>query len=126
MVRYPDNTLDEEQFLTPLQAADLAFERQEARRDFNTLFVFHRFCPNKRCRRNRRCSGRDPAYCHAIFWPVVPEEAKAWWRAIVESRRTGRTLRQALRAAEAARADARLRANAMAKLAKSASVASHK
>jgi hypothetical protein len=57
---------------------------------------------------------------------VVPEEAKAWWRAIVKSRRTGRTLSQALRAAEAAQADARLRANAMAKLAESASVASHK
>ena len=29
--------------------------------------------------------GRDPSICHAIFWPVVPEEAKAWWRAILES-----------------------------------------
>ena len=120
-----NNAFDEDQ-LTPLQAADLAFEREEARRDFNTLFVFHRFCPNKRCRRNRRCSGSDPAYCHTIFWPVVPEEKKAWWRAILQSRRTGRTLTQALRVAEAAQADARLRANAMAKLAKSASVASHK
>ena len=35
---------------------------------------------------------RDPVYCHTIFWPVVPEEAKAWWRAILQSRRNGRTL----------------------------------
>jgi hypothetical protein len=124
MVRNPYNAIDEDQ-LTPLAAADLAFEREEHQRDINTLFVFHRFCPNRRCRRKRRCTG-DPVYCHTIFWPVVPEEAKAWWRAIVKSRRTGRTLSQALRAAEAAQADARLRANAMAKLAESASVASHK
>jgi hypothetical protein len=120
-----DKTLDEDEFLTPLQAADLAFEREENRRDINTLFVFHRYCPIKRCRRNRRCSG-DPAYCHAIFWPVVPEEAKAWWRAILQSRRTGRTLRQALRVAEAAHANASIRVKALAKLAKSATVAPHK
>jgi len=125
MVRHQDQAFDENQCLTPLQAADLAFERDERQGDINTLFVFHRFCPNKRCRRNRRCTG-DPVYCHTIFWPVVPEEAKAWWRAILQSRRTGRTLTQALRVAEAAQADARLRANAMAKLVKTASVASHK
>jgi hypothetical protein len=125
MVRNQDKALDQDQCLTPLQAADLAFEREEQQRDINTLFVFHRFCPNKRCRRNRRCTG-DPVTCHTIFWPVVPEEAKAWWRAILQSRRGGRTLRQALRVAEAAQTDARLRANAMAKLTKSGSVASHK
>jgi hypothetical protein len=126
MVRHQDNALDEDQFLTPLQAADLAFEREERERDINTLFVFHRYCPDKACRRHRRCSGDDPMYCRRIFWPVVPEEAKAWWRAILESRRSGRTLRQALRIAEAVHADALIRTKALAKLAKAASIASHK
>jgi hypothetical protein len=120
-----DGTNDDNELLDPMEVElNRMFQRDQDRR-INTQFCFHRYCPNKACRRHRRCSG-DPVYCYTIFWPGVPEETKAWWRAIVESRRTCRTLRQALRAAEAAQADARLHANAMAKLAKSASVASHK
>jgi hypothetical protein len=118
-------TTDDNDLLDPMEVElNRMFQRDQDRR-INTQFCFHRFCPNKACRRHRRCTG-DPVTCHTIFWPVVPEEAKAWWRAILQSRRAGRTLSQALRAAEAAQADARLRANAMAKLAESASVASHK
>lgn len=27
-----------------------------------------------------RCCVGDSRMCHAIFWPVVPDDAKAWWR----------------------------------------------
>jgi hypothetical protein len=45
-------------------------------------------CPTRRCRRARSCVG-DPVRRHAIFWPVVPEEVKVWWRAILESHSAG-------------------------------------
>jgi hypothetical protein len=122
------NINDDDDMITPLDADDLEMlriARDDVDRQINTLFVFHKACPIKRCRRNRRCSG-DPAMCHAIFWPVVPEEAKAWWQAILDSRRTNRSFRQAGRAAETARRNFRLHAMAMERLAKTASVASHK
>lgn len=53
------------------------------------------------CRRHRRCSG-DPTRCRQIFWPVVPEELKAWWQAILDVRRDGRSLGQARRLADEA------------------------
>jgi hypothetical protein len=73
----------------------------------NNALRFWSACPNKRCRRARSCVG-DAAQCHAIFWPVVPEEAKTWWRAIFQARRTGRTARQAARAAGEALAEWRI------------------
>jgi hypothetical protein len=50
----------------------------------------------------RRCSG-DPAVCCAVFWPVVPPDARAWLRTMIAARRKGRSLRQATRLADAAR-----------------------
>jgi hypothetical protein len=122
------NALDDGDMITPLDADDLELlriEREEVARMVNTQFGFAKACPIARCRRHRRCSG-DPAMCHAIFWPVVPEEAKVWWQALLDSRRTNRSFRQASRAAEAARRDFQLRARALERLAKAASVASHK
>ena len=54
--------------------------------------------------------------CHAIFWPVVPEEIKTWWRAILDAKRDGRTARQAGRLADAAAAQCRKRAWLLQKL----------
>ena len=104
---------------------DKEFERQETMRIenegrdsdrwlLNNALKFWSACPNKRCRRARSCVG-DAARCHAIFWPVVPAEAKAWWRAIFDSKKIGRTVTQAKRAADSAlkmqrRRDASLRA----------------
>ena len=106
--RSPDDAIDAEE-----QALNVLFAR-DAAREINTALKFWFACPTKRCRRNRRCSG-DPARCHAIFWPVVPEEAKAWWRALADSRRDGLSARQAARVAGDAvmrhRRAAALRAN---------------
>ena len=104
---------------------DKEFERQEIMRIesegrasdrwlLNNALKFWSACPNKRCRRARACVG-DAARCHAIFWPVVPEDIKAWWRAIFDSKKIGRTVTQAKRAADSAlrmqrRRDASLRA----------------
>jgi hypothetical protein len=104
---------------------DDEFERQEKirieneARDsdrwlLNNALAFWSACPNKRCRRARSCVG-DAARCHEIFWPVVPLEVKAWWRAIFDAKKTGRSVTQARRAADQAlmvqrRRDASLRA----------------
>ena len=78
-----------------------AYRRLAAWREFNTMLRYWTACPNRRCRRARRCCG-DVESCHALFWPVVPEEIKVWWRAICEARRDRSSQRQALRAASAA------------------------
>lgn len=104
---------------------DKEFERQEIMRIenegrdsdrwlLNNALKFWFACPNKRCRRARACVG-DAARCHAIFWPVVPQDIKAWWRAIFDSKKIGRTVTQARRGADLAlaaqrRRDASLRA----------------
>ncbi len=119
-------TTDDNDLLDPMEVElNRMFQRDQGAADQHPVRASTDSARTSAAGGNRRCTG-DPVTCHTIFWPVVPEEAKAWWRAILQSRRTGRTLSQALRAAEAAQADARLRANAMAKLADSASVASHK
>jgi len=69
--------------------------RVRAWREFNTLLRFWRACPTRRCRRWRRCAG-DPARCHAIFWPVVPEEAKVWWRTRIAAVLDGSTEPEAI------------------------------
>ena len=85
-----------------------AYRRLAAWREFNTMLRYWIACPNRRCRRARRCCG-DVESCHALFWPVVPEEFKVWWRAICEARRDKSSQRQALRAASAAVASWRKR-----------------
>lgn len=82
----------------------------------NNLLRFWSACPAKRCRHARSCVG-DAAFCHAIFWPVVPEPFKVWWRAILQAHRAGRTARQAKRAADQAAAEWRKRAALMQRLA---------
>jgi hypothetical protein len=74
----------------------------------NNALKFWRACPTKRCRRARMCLG-DGQRCHAMFWPVVPEEAKAFWRAALDALRDNRTVRQAERLADTAAADFRKR-----------------
>jgi len=86
----------------------VAYKRRAALREFNTMLRYWAACPNPACRRHRRCSG-DVEMCHAIFWPVVPEEFKVWWGAICEARRDQSSLRQARRSADAARASWRWR-----------------
>lgn len=82
------------------QALNAMFARDAARK-INTALKFWFACPTRRCRRNRRCSG-DPARCRAIFWPVVPDQVKAWWRALADAKREGLSVGQAGRKAGAA------------------------
>ena len=85
-----------------------AYRRLEALREFNTMLRYWIACPNRRCRRHRRCCG-DVESCHTLFWPAVPEEFKVWWRAICAARRDRSSQRQALRSASAALASWRRR-----------------
>ena len=117
---------DDDEALDPMeQELDRLLQRDEDQR-INTFFGFPRCCPSKACRRHRRCSGEDAMVCRRIFWPVVPEELKVWFRSLVESRRTNRTFRQADRAANKALQDFRLHEKSLAQLMNRASVASHK
>jgi len=86
---------------------------------------YPRACPNRRCRRHRKCVG-DPDYCHAIFWPVVPEEAKVWLRSLDRSGEANHTVKKAERIAEAALRDHQRRARAFKRLEESGHCASHK
>jgi hypothetical protein len=87
-------------------------EPPTAQRTFNSALKFWRACPTRRCRRARRCLG-DAERCRALFWPVVPDEIKAWWGALKEARRRRRSLRQSARAAAAAAAAAALRVRSL-------------
>lgn len=60
-----------------------------------------RACPVKRCRRAKTCIGIGNP-CDAIFWPVLPEDLKVWWRVAIQARCDGCTERQSRRAADAA------------------------
>jgi hypothetical protein len=75
--------------------------RMLARRQLFTALKFWKACPNRACRRHRRCSG-DVGRCERIFWPVVPPEAKLWWRTAIEALGSGRSARQAEREADVA------------------------
>lgn len=86
-------------------------------REVNTHFQFWRTCPTRACRRHRRCSG-DPARCHAIFWPVVPEPMKVWWAELQKARHAGHSARRAFDAAQQALAAAQRRAKALRALGK--------
>jgi nitrous oxide reductase len=90
-------------------------EDDDTRWVINNALGFWTACPTRRCRRERSCSG-DSRRCHAIFWPVVPEEMKVRWRAVLDAKRDGRTARQAGRLAEKAGAEWRKRAELMQKL----------
>jgi len=88
---------------------------EDTRWVLNNALKFWRACPTKRCRRARSCVG-DTMRCHKIFWPVVPQELKVWWRAVLDAKRTNRTARQAGRLAETAAAEWRKREALMQKL----------
>jgi hypothetical protein len=83
------------------------YERLAARRAFHTWLRYWIACPTRRCRRWRRCAG-DLDRCHAVFWPVVPEEIKEWWRAVGQARRDGCSARQAALLGDAAARRCRL------------------
>lgn len=85
-----------------------AHRKRESNRAMNTAMMFWRACPQAKCRRHRRCA-HDPDYCGPIFWPVVPQDVKAWWGAIRDAKAAGRTLAQARRAADEAAAFERRR-----------------
>jgi hypothetical protein len=90
-------------------------KNEDTRWTINNAMKFWSACPVARCRRARTCVG-DNKVCHEIFWPVVPEEMKVWWRAVLDAKRKGRTATQAGRAADAAKAECRKRAALMKKL----------
>jgi hypothetical protein len=92
-----DDALDD----TPTPRQKLA-----ARRALYTVLEFWIACPTKRCRRWKICAG-DPDRCRALFWPVVPQDVKAWWRAAIAARGKGCTTRKAERLADAAAARCR-------------------
>jgi hypothetical protein len=73
-----------------------AFVRQQAIRTLNDGLRFWTACASPRCRRHRRCCGTADA-CLALFWPAVPDDLKAWCRAMGEAKRDGCSLGQALR-----------------------------
>ena len=85
----------------------------------NNALKFWTACPTARCRRAKSCVG-DPAVCHAIFWPVVPQEVKVWWVTLCAARREDLSFRQAKRSADAAAAAVRKREALLARLARSA------
>lgn len=110
----------------PMALDDIdAFVRCINRQALHTDLGYPRACPNRRCRRHRKCVG-DPDDCHAIFWPVVPEEIKVWLRALARSAEANHSPKKARRiAGEALRAQ-RIRAKNLEYLGESDSVASHK
>jgi hypothetical protein len=59
---------------------------EDAKRLLCSLFGFWRVCAHKRCRRALMCSS-DPYACFQQFWPHVPEEAKAQYRAMIRGRK---------------------------------------
>ena len=69
-------------------------EDPDTRWVLNNALKFWPACPTKRCRRARMCVG-DSKRCHAIFWPVVPEEAQVFWRAALDALRENRSTRRA-------------------------------
>jgi hypothetical protein len=83
-------------------------EDPDIRWTLNNALKFWRACPTRRCRRARSCVGDDQR-CHAIFWPVVPEEAKVFWRAALDALHDNRSASQAERLADAAAARFRRR-----------------
>lgn len=54
--------------------------QEDGLRQVHTGLGFWKFCPHKRCRRARACSG-DVEDCSLRFWPLVPEQVKAMIRA---------------------------------------------
>ncbi len=84
----------------------------------NNALKFWTACPTARCRRAKSCVG-DPAACHAIFWPVVPQELKVWWGTLAAARREDLSFRQAKRHADAAAAAFRKREALLARLKRS-------
>jgi hypothetical protein len=90
-------------------------EDPDTRWVLNNALKFWRACPTRRCRRARMCVG-DGRRCHAIFWPVVPEEAKVFWRAALDALRDNPSTRRAERLADTAAADFRKHRAAVQKL----------
>jgi hypothetical protein len=60
--------------------------RANVRRALHTALRYWSACPAKRCCRARQCMG-NLDICHSVFWPVVPEEVKVWWRAVYDAYR---------------------------------------
>ena len=109
----------------PFVPATLDVARRIQRQLLHGDLGYPRACPNRRCRRHRRCVG-DPDFCHAIFWPVVPEETKVWLRSLASSGRARRGVKKAEELANDAVRDYRLRARAFKRLEEHAVFASHK
>ena len=76
-------------------------QRTAALRRLHTWLKFWIACPTRRCRRYRRCAG-DPRRCRAIFWPVVPADARAYIAALVKAHCAGYSERDARRIADVA------------------------
>ena len=97
-----------------MDISDEEFEEGRIRLRLSETLKFWTACPTKACRRARVCMA-DPKRCYAIFWPGVPQVFKVRWQAFLDAKRTGRSARQAGRAADAAVAEWRMREKAMAK-----------
>ena len=63
---------------------------QGHRAHLNTFLDFWRVCGAAPCRRAHACRG-DADACFGRHWPMVSEEFKVWFRAMVNARSAGRT-----------------------------------
>jgi hypothetical protein len=68
-------------------------------RKLNDFLQFWAACPDKRCRRRRGCAG-DPNVCFLPRWRAVPEEDRAWFRAVLIALDAGHDPAQAERVAD--------------------------
>jgi len=63
-------------------------ELEDSRRKVNSFLGFWRVCGAKRCKRGKGCRG-DAIACTARYFPMLPDDAKAWLHKAFEARLSG-------------------------------------
>jgi hypothetical protein len=63
-------------------------EFEDSRRKVNSFLGFWRVCGEKRCKRGKGCRG-DAIACTARYFPMLPDDAKAWLYKAFEARLSG-------------------------------------
>jgi hypothetical protein len=74
--------------------------QDETTRFLCNLFAFWLHCSNKRCRRERACTGNAHA-CHNHHWWSHSEEDREWARAWLTAALAGKTVQEAFAVADA-------------------------